>query len=152
MPDSTALRWFPNNSQRDVLFALPCGSGFETKGSGLNCLLAVGHDSGLTRMCNVIIQQSVLLVPVRQHVGMFNMAFDDWFGMYYVLESFVRSMFFGQNEFSLVECGFIRILLPPPPKVKEVMFSPISVCLFVCVQDMSKSCERIRMKFWGKAN
>ena len=24
-------------------------------------------------------------------------------------------------------------LLSPPPKVKEVMFSPLSVCLFVCL-------------------
>ena len=29
-------------------------------------------------------------------------------------------------------------LLPPPPKVKAVMFSTLSVCLFVCVQDISK--------------
>ena len=40
-------------------------------------------------------------------------------------------------------------------KVKEVMFSPLSVCLFVClfvcVQDISKSCGRIpEMKFCGQ--
>ena len=29
--------------------------------------------------------------------------------------------------------------LPPPPKVKEVVFTPLSVCLYVCVQDISKS-------------
>ena len=44
----------------------------------------------------------------------------------------------------------VFFLLPPPPNVKEVMFSPISVCLFVCVQDISKSCGRLRMKFYGQ--
>ena len=38
-------------------------------------------------------------------------------------------------------------------KVKEVMVSPLSVCLFVClsvsVQDVSKSCGRIRTKLGG---
>ena len=29
------------------------------------------------------------------------------------------------------------------------MFSHLSVCLFVCVQDISKSCGRIRMKLGG---
>ena len=38
--------------------------------------------------------------------------------------------------------------LPPPPKVKEVMFSP--VCLFVCVQDISKGYGWIQMKFCGQ--
>ena len=40
-------------------------------------------------------------------------------------------------------------LLPPPPNVKEVTFSPLSVCLSVClsVQDMSKSCGWIWIKF-----
>ena len=35
-------------------------------------------------------------------------------------------------------------------EVKQVMFSTISVCLFVCVQDISKSCWRIWMKFCGQ--
>ena len=42
----------------------------------------------------------------------------------------------------------LKASLPPPPKVKEVMFSP-PFCLFVCVQDISKSCGRIRMKLGG---
>ena len=46
------------------------------------------------------------------------------------------------------ECGFPS--LPPPPKVKEVMFSLLSVCFFVCVQDISKSCGRIRTNFCGQ--
>ena len=43
----------------------------------------------------------------------------------------------------------VHLSLPPPPKVKEVMFSALSVCLFVfvCVQDISKSCGPIRMTF-----
>ena len=40
----------------------------------------------------------------------------------------------------------VIFFLPPPPKVKEVLFSSLSVCLFVClfvcVQDISKSCGR----------
>ena len=28
---------------------------------------------------------------------------------------------------------FSKHCLPPPPKVKEVMFSPLSVCLSVCL-------------------
>ena len=42
------------------------------------------------------------------------------------------------------------VFLPLPLKVKEVMFSPLSVCLSVCVQDISKSCRRIRLKFCGQ--
>ena len=30
------------------------------------------------------------------------------------------------------------------------LFHPLSVCLFVCVQDISQSCGRIRMKFYGQ--
>ena len=39
-------------------------------------------------------------------------------------------------------------LLPLPPKVKEVVFTPLY--LFVCVQDISKSCGWIQMKFGGQ--
>jgi len=41
-----------------------------------------------------------------------------------------------------------KYLLPLPPKVKEVMFSPL--CLFVCVQDISKSWGRIQTKLSGQ--
>ena len=59
---------------------------------------------------------------------------------------------------------YVVTSLPSPPKVKEVMFSPLSVylfvclsvfgclsvCLFVCVQDISKSCVWVRMKLCGE--
>ena len=46
---------------------------------------------------------------------------------------------------------FLLFLLHLPPKVKEVMFSPVClfVCLFVCVQDISQSCEWIQAKLGG---
>ena len=41
-------------------------------------------------------------------------------------------------------------LLPPPPKVEgSYVFTSVCLCLFVCVQDVSKS-GRIRMKFGGQ--
>ena len=39
---------------------------------------------------------------------------------------------------------------PQPQKVKEVVFSPLCVCLSVCVKDISKSLGRIRMKLCGQ--
>ena len=49
------------------------------------------------------------------------------------------------EDFSnILDCLFA--LLPPPPKVKEILFSTLSVC----VQDISKSCGRIWMKFCGQ--
>ena len=41
-------------------------------------------------------------------------------------------------------------LLLLPLKVKEVMFSPVCLFLSVCVQDIAKSCGRIRMKICGQ--
>ena len=41
--------------------------------------------------------------------------------------------------------------LPPPRRWRGLWFHPSpSVCLFVCMQDISKSCGRIRMKFCGQ--
>ena len=46
--------------------------------------------------------------------------------------------------------GWSGLLLPPLPKVKEVMFSHLCVYLFVCfVQDISESCGRIWMNLGG---
>jgi len=57
----------------------------------------------------------------------------------------------GADALSMTALSLVAMeYLPPPPKVKEVMFSSLSVCLFVCVQDISKSCRRIWMKFCGQ--
>ena len=67
--------------------------------------------------------------------------------------------FYKQGDLSLQQIKCLRQnndFLPLPPKVKEVTFSPLSVCLsvclslFVCMRDISKSYLRIRMKFCGQ--
>ena len=58
-----------------------------------------------------------------------------------ILINLISELYSGTE--SAVRCGgSISDLLPPLPKVKEVMFSPLSVCLSVCL------CTGYLKKLW----